>query len=259
MRVGSTERAAPSMSTGPAEHDSSPQLLQSTANCRRDVMVRSNLSATLVVALGLACCTQSRAEGSGPVTKLPAPKQTSTLSLEEAIQRRRSVRELSNVALTDAEHAQLLWAAQGVTHRTMGLRAAPSAGALYPLEAYLVTKAGVFHYEPRTHELRQTMSADLRDSLYKAALRQEPVRDAPAVFVLAGVYQRTSKKYGTRAERYVHMEAGHAAQNLLLQAVALGLAAVPIGAFDDDEVQKALALPSAHRPLYLLPVGHPAR
>ena len=92
-----------------------------------------------------------------------------------------------------------------------------------------------------------------------AALRQEAVRDAPAVVVLAGVYERTAKKYGARAERYVHMEAGHAAQNLLLQAVSLGLAAVPIGAFDDDEVQRSLNLPKNHRPLYLLPIGHRAR
>ncbi len=193
------------------------------------------------------------------MTKLPAPRQTSGLSLEEAIQRRRSVREFASVPLTDAEHGQLLWAAQGMTHRTMGLRAAPSAGALYPLEAYLVTGAGVFHYDPRTHQLRRTASTDVRNALFEAALRQEPVRDAPAVFVLAGVYERTAKKYRGRAERYVHMEAGHAAQNLLLQAVALGLAAVPIGAFDDGRVQQALALPSTHRPLYLLPVGHPAR
>jgi SagB-type dehydrogenase family enzyme len=222
-------------------------------------MVRTNLPAALVVALGLACCTQGRAEGADPVTKLPAPRQTSNLSLEEAIRRRRSVRDFSDVALTDAELGQLLWAAQGITHRTMGLRAAPSAGALYPLEAYVVTHAGVYHYEPRTHQLRQTTSTDVRKALFNAALRQEAVRDAPAVFVLAGVYERTAKKYRGRAERYVHMEAGHAAQNLLLQAVALGLVSVPIGAFDDDGIERALALPPAHRPLYLLPVGHPAR
>ena len=193
------------------------------------------------------------------MTKLPAPKRTSSVSLEEAIQRRRSVREFSDVALTDAQLGQLLWAAQGITQPTMGLRAAPSAGALYPLEAYVVTRTGVHHYEPRTHQLRQTTSTDVRKALFNGALRQEAVRDAPAVFVLAAVYERTAKKYRGRAERYVHMEAGHAAQNLLLQAATLGLVAVPIGAFDDDEVRQVLALPAAHRPLYLLPVGHPAQ
>ncbi len=181
------------------------------------------------------------------------------MSLEQAIEQRRSIRDFSDITLTDAEHGQLLWAAQGLTHRTMGLRAAPSAGALYPLEAYLVTGSGVFHYQPRAHQLRQSSSADVRKDLCKAALRQEALCNAPAVFVLAGVYERTGKKYGARARRYVHMEAGHAAQNLLLQAVSLGLAAVPIGAFDDDEVQRVLALPQDHRPLYLLPVGHAAR
>jgi SagB-type dehydrogenase family enzyme len=219
----------------------------------------------LLAAIGAVSSAQNAAkrvsneQGIGSVMKLPAPRKTHGLSLEEAIERRRSVREFSDVALTDAEHGQLLWAAQGVTHRTMGLRAAPSAGALYPLEAYLVTGSGVFHYEPRAHQLRQTVSGDVRKALSGAALRQEAVRDAPAVVVLAGVYERTAKKYGARAERYVLMEAGHAAQNLLLQAVSLGLAAVPIGAFDDDEVQRLLNLPKNHRPLYLLPVGHPAR
>jgi SagB-type dehydrogenase family enzyme len=219
----------------------------------------------LLAAIGAVSSAQSAAkrvsneQGIGSVMKLPAPRKTHGLSLEEAIERRRSVREFSDVALTDAEHGQLLWAAQGVTHRRMGLRAAPSAGALYPLEAYLVTGSGVFHYEPRAHQLRQTVSGDVRKALSDAALRQEAVRDAPAVIVLAGVYERTAKKYGARAERYVLMEAGHAAQNLLLQAVSLGLAAVPIGALDDDEVQRSLNLPKNHRPLYLLPVGHPAR
>jgi SagB-type dehydrogenase family enzyme len=181
------------------------------------------------------------------------------MSVEEAIERRRSMREFSGVALSDAELGQLLWAAQGITDRTMGLRTAPSAGALYPLELYLVTKSGVFHYEVRSHQLRQTKSTDVRQALSHAALGQESVRDAPAVFVFAGVYRRTANKYGVRAERYVHMEAGHAAQNLLLQAVALGLVAVPIGAFRDDEVEQVLALPAMHQALYLVPVGRSAR
>ena len=166
------------------------------------------------------------------------------------------MREFSDEGLSDAEHGQLLWATQGITHRTMGLRTAPSAGALYPIEVYLVTKAGVFHYEPRAHQLRKTVSTDVRNALFNAALRQESVRDAPSIFVLAGVYERTARKYGpARAERYVQLEAGHAAQNLLLQVVALDLAAVPIGAFEDDKVQRVLELPSTHRVLYLLPVG----
>jgi len=232
------------------------------------------LSLALVV-LGLTWCTQGRADrsdvppsnnrvskekGVGSFVKLPPPKQTGQVSIEEALARRRSVREFDEDALSDAEHGQLLWASQGITHRKMGLRTAPSAGALYPLEVYLVTKEGVFHYEPQAHRIKKTMSGDVRNALSNASLRQESVAEAPAILVLAGVYERTAKKYGpARAERYVHLEAGHAAQNVLLQAIAFDLAAVPIGAFDDDEVQQVLALPRTHRPLYLLPIGRPAR
>ena len=216
----------------------------------------------VLVILVASGCAQSRAdelEVSSPSVKLPAPKQAHEGSLEQAIARRRSVRDFSRVPLTEAEQGQLLWAAQGVTNRETGYRTAPSAGALYPLEVYLVTGSGVFHYEPQTHRLRRTVQSDVRKTLYEAALRQRPILDAPAVFVIAGVYERTAKKYGARAERYVHMEAGHAAQNLLLQAVSLGLAAVPIGAFDDARAQEALRLPKNQRPLYLLPAGHPSR
>jgi SagB-type dehydrogenase family enzyme len=173
--------------------------------------------------------------------------------------RRRSVRALTGAPLSDAENSQLLWAAQGITHRTLGLRTAPSAGALYPLEVYLVIGAGVFQYEPRAHALHRASSTDVRGALFDAALSQEPVRDAPSIFVLVGAYERTARKYGqARAERYVQVEAGHAAQNLLLQAAALDLAAVPVGAFNDDEVRRVLELPPTHQPLYLIPVGHPA-
>lgn len=215
----------------------------------------------LLIAFGLAWCTQGHADrGDEPTVKLPTAKRTGRVSLEEALARRRSVRDFAGTALSDAELSQLLWAAQGITQRSLGLRTAPSAGALYPLEVFLSTQAGVFQYEPETHQLHQLNSTDVRNALFKAALRQESVRDAPAVFAIVGVYERTAKKYGsTRARRYVHIEAGHAAQNLLLQAVTMDLAAVPIGAFEDDKVKRVLALPRTHEPLYLVPVGHPAR
>ncbi|MCB9935027.1 MAG: SagB/ThcOx family dehydrogenase [Planctomycetes bacterium] len=123
----------------------------------------------------------------------------------------------------------------------------------------MLTTEGVFHFIPRGHKLQQISKDDARKALYSAALEQEAVRDAPAVFLIAADYRRTSRKYGERAERYVHMEAGHAAQNLLLQVEALGLGGVPIGAFDDQAAHRALALPSELAVLYLLPVGHPAR
>lgn len=156
-----------------------------------------------------------------------------------------------------AEISQLLWAAQGVT-RGWGGRTAPSAGALYPLELYAVTPDGFLHYMPDEHTAMVVSRADLRRPLARAAFGQSAVEETPAVFVIAAVTSRTAAKYGPRAERYVTLEAGHAAQNLLLQAVALDLGAVPVGAFSDEGVSEALGLPADHEPLYLVPVGHPA-
>jgi SagB-type dehydrogenase family enzyme len=195
--------------------------------------------------------------GSANIVQLPTPEQKGKMSVEEALARRRSVREFTRESLTERELSQLLWAAQGITHPD-GLRTAPSAGALYPLEIYVGSASGFYHYEPRPHRLIQLSDRDLRAAVRRAALDQEAITQAPAVFVIAAVYERTSRKYGAaRTPRYVHMEAGHVAQNLLLEAVALGLGGVTIGAFEDDVVQNALALPADHRPLYLIPVGHP--
>ena len=187
---------------------------------------------------------------------LPSPARSGHMSLEAALARRRSVREFSNRPLSDQDLSQLLWAAQGITHPE-GLRTAPSAGALYPLELYVAYAAGLYRYDPQRHELQRRSERDLRPALYRAALEQESVREAPAVFLITAIYGRTARKYGdTRSPRYVHMEAGHAAQNLLLQAVALGLGAVPIGAFHDAQVQKVLGLAAEEYPLYLIPAGY---
>jgi SagB-type dehydrogenase family enzyme len=188
---------------------------------------------------------------------LPPPDLVGRITLEQALARRRSVREFAAQALSERELSQLVWAAQGVTHPD-GLRTAPSAGALYPLELYVATAGGFYHYDPREHTLELHSEGDLRTALYRASLQQDCVREAPAVFVVAAVYERTERKYGRqRGPRYVHMDAGHAAENVLLQAIALGLGAVPVAAFYDDQVQKALSLPRERQPLYLIPVGHP--
>jgi SagB-type dehydrogenase family enzyme len=185
---------------------------------------------------------------------LPSPAQKGKMSLEETLKNRKSVRNFSATPLTKEELSQLLWAAQGTT-RNWGARTAPSAGALFPLEVYVVLKEGVFHYSSREHRLARSLEQDVRNQLAYAALGQDCVQKAPAIFVIAAVYERTARKYGNRAERYVKMEAGHAGQNLLLQAVSLGLEAVPIGAFQDEKVKQVLNLPSNHEPLYLIPVG----
>jgi SagB-type dehydrogenase family enzyme len=186
---------------------------------------------------------------------LPAPLRAGRISLEEVLHRRRSVREFSPHPLTEQQIGQLLWAAQGITSSD-GLRTAPSAGALYGLEIYVATSTGCYRYVPKGHQLEKQSEDDLRPGLCRAALDQESILGAGAVFVIAAVYARIAEKYGKeRSVRYAHLEAGHAAQNLLLQAVALGLGGVPMGAFRDEQVQQVLALPADQSPLYLIPVG----
>ncbi len=192
------------------------------------------------------------------VIQLPDPRMKGTVSVEETLVLRRSVRHFSDQPLTHEEISQLLWSAQGIRgeqrHRT-----APSAGALYPLELYAVMQEGIFHYDPWAHALAVVRKGDLRGQLCRASLNQEFIQEAPLTVAITAVYERIAVRYGrARGPRYVFMEVGHAAQNLALQAVALGLGSVPVGAFDDDAVHRVLAVPQDHEPLYLLPVGHPA-
>lgn len=193
--------------------------------------------------------------------KLPEPSLKGKKSLEEVLFRRRSVRNFKSEILSIEEISQLLWSAQGITERNWGLRTAPSAGALYPLEIYAVVgnvkdlDAGVYKYNTEKHSLIKTLDGDRRRELYNSALQQESILQAPVSFIIAALFQRTAIKYGQRAERYVWIEVGHAAQNLLLQATALDLGAVPIGAFYDNKVKDALILPDEEKPLYIIPVG----
>ena len=199
---------------------------------------------------------------SAGVIKLPEPRQDSGISVESALRRRRSVREFRKESLTLAEVSQLLWAAQGITDPE-GKRTAPSAGALYPLEVFLVAggqdelPAGVYRYRPQGHDLIPVVQGDRRAKLAAAALEQDWLNDAPVTIVIAAVYERTVRKYKQRAERYLHMEVGHVAQNVHLQAVALELGTVVVGAFDDAEVKRVLTLAANEEPLCLMPVGKP--
>ncbi len=192
--------------------------------------------------------------------KLPAPRQESQISVERALRERRSIREYTNAPITLAEVSQLLWAAQGIT-AAGGLRTAPSAGALYPLEVYVLAgnvgdlPAGIYKYAPHAHTLKQIVEGDKRRELRHVALDQFCVQEAAAVIIISAVYERTTVKYGGRGLRYVHMEAGHAAQNVYLQAVALQLGTVAVGAFDDEGVKKVGHLLEQEQPLYLLPIG----
>jgi SagB-type dehydrogenase family enzyme len=188
------------------------------------------------------------------VVKFSAPRTTGGMSLNEALAVRRSVREFGTAAVTWDQIGQLLWAAQGVTHDE-GKRTAPSAGATYPLELYVATADGVFHYRPSQHEVIRVGGRDVRPEVRGAAGGQDAI-DAPVLFVFAAIPARTAARYGDRAMRYVHIEVGHAAQNVLLETAALGLGAVPVGAFSDAELHGILAFPSNQIVLYIVPVGH---
>jgi SagB-type dehydrogenase family enzyme len=196
------------------------------------------------------------------VIRLPPPQLKGKLSLEEAIAERRSVRKYSTEPLTLFQLGQILWSAQGVTSAGK-LRAAPSAGATYPLEILAFVgketvdelQAGIYHYEVDAHSLSLNRPGDSRQGLAKAALDQGFIANAPMDIVICAFYPRTSYRYGRRGERYVHMEVGHVGENIHLQAVALGLATVEVGAFDDEEVRKVLGLEEQIKPLYIMPIG----
>jgi SagB-type dehydrogenase family enzyme len=191
---------------------------------------------------------------------LPTPRNDGAISLEKALQRRRSVREFVPEPLELWQISQLAWAAQGVTGPDL-YRTAPSAGALYPLGLYVVSgnvnglPPGVYKYDVREHGLSLCLQGDKRRELSEAALSQSSIIEASALFAVSAVYKRTTAKYGERGIRYVHMEAGHAAQNLLLQAAALGLGSVLVGAFSDERVSQILRLNEFESPLYLIPMG----
>lgn len=197
--------------------------------------------------------------------KLPQPKLTGEKSLEEAILKRRSKRDFLDKALSLEQISQILWSAQGVTDKEQDFRSAPSAGALYPLEIYLVVgekgvsslETGVYHFLPKGHLMEKTLEGDLRKSLQEVCLGQEWVGEAPVSLVIVAEYERTTKKYGERGIRYVWLEAGHATQNVLLQLTSLDLGGVTVGAFDDKQLIKVLNLPEKYQPLYVIPLGFP--
>lgn len=195
------------------------------------------------------------------VVKLPDPVLTGTISVEATLAARRSVRSFSGAALTLGQVSQLLWAAQGLTDKSDGGRTAPSAGALYPLEILLAAgkveglEPGIYRYRPAEHCVVRLAAGDCRGALAAAASGQDWMATAPATVCVSAVFERTTRKYGQRGNQYVHMEVGHAAQNVYLQAQSVGLATCMIGAFNDTEVQRVLGLPDPEKPLALLPFG----
>ncbi|MBA7625777.1 hypothetical protein ES703_33209 [subsurface metagenome] len=221
---------------------------------------------TILTTLCFGCSRQSDVSSAGlpqeqeMAVKLPEPRYDSNVSIEQSLLLRRSTRSYTGEPLTLQEVSQLLWAAQGITD-PIGYRTAPSAGALYPLEIYIVAgnvqdlSPGVYRYEPEEHRLVRLMDSDMRNDLANTALGQGSVKEGAIVFVFTAVYERTTGKYGDRGVRYVHIEVGHAAQNLCLQAAAIGLGAVTVGAFQDEQVAALMNLPGDEQPLYIIPAG----
>lgn len=179
--------------------------------------------------------------------KLPEPKY-SGISVEQAIKKRRSIRNYSPKAISTMQLSQLLFAAQGVTGNIYSrtLRSAPSAGALYPFETYLVVNnvqdlpQGIYHYAVLDHALELVKPGDFSSKITNAGLKQEMLGNANVTFILSAIFDRVCYKYGQRGFRYVYIEAGHISQNIYLQATSLHLGSVCVGAFLDDEVNKLI-------------------
>lgn len=195
---------------------------------------------------------------------LPKPSLDGKISVEKAIKERRTIRNFKEDAISLGQLSQLLWAGQGITDAMEGKRSAPSAGALYPLDLYILVgpstveglEAGVYHYRPEAHAIVQIAKGDRRKDIALASLWQTWMARAPVLFIITAEYRRITGKYGDRGIRYASIEAGHVGQNLFLQAEALGLGAGIVGAFQDREVARLMAAPPSHEPLLIMPVGY---
>jgi SagB-type dehydrogenase family enzyme len=194
---------------------------------------------------------------------LPDPVFDGNISVEKAIKHRRTVRSYSSEPITLAHLSQILWAAQGITENRGFKRAAPSGGALYPIDVYAAVgrggvqslREGVYRYDPSGHSLKERAVTDAREDIAKAALRQMWAAGAPVILTLTAEYRRITVKYGNRGKRYAMIEVGHIGQNIFLQCDALGLSAGIIGAFNDNKVARAISAKKNHEPLIIMPVG----
>lgn len=255
-------------------HPPPPPFLRASGT--RGLQPAGLVAALCGILLTTSTCNAQNAMSQNEPIPLPEIAADGTVSVEKAISQRRSVRSFTDGPVSLEQLGQILWACQGVTEPVPvapqgfswewmgGYRAAPSAGALYPLEVYVVVTSvqglepGVYHYLPTDHALASHLDGHHREALWDAALRQTSILQAPFTLVMTGAVERTAAKYGERAERYVHMEVGSAGENVYLQAESLQLGTVFIGAFRDEEVARILEMPSEHRVFGIMPVGHPS-
>ena len=216
-----------------------------------------------VLAIILGLFFPSPPASAADLVRLPPPVLKGPVSVEEALQRRRTVRNFASRGLSLAQVSQLLWSCQGITD-PRGLRTAPSAGATYPMEIYLVAgergvadlAPGIYRYQPQGHALELVLKGDHRAAVARACLSQAWMAQAPVMAVIAAEYSRCTRRYGDRGVMYTHMESGHVGENLFLQAEALGLGAGIVGAFEDKPLHRTLSLPKEHVPLLVMPVGY---
>lgn len=225
-------------------------------------MRRLTILALILAGLATLCLgrSRSRAPSRKPTRKiiqLTEPKLTGPTSLEEALAKRRSVRQFSNRPLGFAQVGQLAWAGQGITEPQRGLRTAPSAGEIYPIELYFATPEGLFVYQPRQHTLEQTITQDIRGALAAAASMQEFVARAGCDIIVAGSSRKLASQFRDKARTYMLLEAGHVAQNIQLQAVCLGLGSVPLGGIDTRAVARVCKLSKNLEAIYVISVGYP--
>ena len=221
-------------------------------------VLKWGLLATILVGFATLCPAQRKPRISPlRVIQLPPPNLKGTVSIEEVLAKRRSVRAFTGQPLNFTQISQLAWAGQGITNKENGLRTAPSAGAIYPINLYFAIQGGVFLYNPLEHSLEQTLDRDVRIGLAAAALNQEVVAESACNIIIAGSARKLAAKYHNKAKRYMLLEAGHIAQNIQLQAVSLKLGSVPVGAFNIRDVNKACRLPTNLEPLYIVCVGYP--
>jgi SagB-type dehydrogenase family enzyme len=228
---------------------------------RRSVLVRGFVCGFVIVTLAVPGWSKSNKRDS---FTLPRPAYEGGVSVERALKERRTVRAFRPDSLSITQLSQLLWAAQGITDVRRGYRAAPSAGALYPLDIYAVVgkggvemlAPGVYRYQAANHGLEVVREGDRRKDVAHAALTQMWIAEAPVIFVITAEYRRITSKYGERGIRYAHIEVGHAGENIFLQAGSLGLGAGIVGAFRDASVAKAIGAPTEHEPLIIIPVGY---
>lgn len=222
-----------------------------------------NLLCIYIITFFLGCSIQNHNNNMNDTKTviLPKPDLSGTMPIEQTLQKRRSIRSYSDKPLTLQEISQLAWSAQGISDERSGFRTAPSAGATYPMEIYLLVTGladvaeGVYRYNNREHTLEKKINGDMRQNLFEVSLRQPSITNAPVVMVITGVLERTEQRYGQRALRYVYMEAGHVAQNVYLQGVVLDVGTVVIGAFQDEGVSRVMELEDGEHPLYIMPLG----